>query len=152
MKSLAEIGVRESLSLRIAALRPDSERRWGRMSAHQMVCHLNDSFLVCLGEKAASPATGPVQRSLFKWIALYFPVPWPKNIPTRPEVEQGAGGTCPIDFDGDRDALLKLIKRFCNGNCEFREHAHPFFGRMRDREWLRWAYLHVDHHLRQFGV
>jgi Protein of unknown function (DUF1569) len=152
MRRLGDVGVQESLSFRIAALRPDSDRRWGRMSAHQMVCHLNDSFLVCLGEKDVSLATGPIQRSLFKWMALYFPAPWPKNIPTRPEVKQGAGGTCPTDFDSDRDTLLKLIKRFCNGSCEFREYAHPFFGKMRDREWLRWAYLHVDHHLRQFGV
>jgi hypothetical protein len=152
MKNLADSGVQESLSLRIAALRPDSRRLWGRMSAHQMICHLNDSFRVCLGEKAVSPATGFAQRTLMKWMALYFPARWPKNLPTRPEVEQGAGGACPTDFTSDRDVLLKLIRRFCNGNCEFRNHAHPIFGKMRDREWLRWAYLHVDHHLRQFGV
>jgi hypothetical protein len=26
------------------------------------------------------------------------------------------------------------------------------FGRMSQAAWLRWAYLHMDHHLRQFGV
>jgi hypothetical protein len=152
MKTLDDTGVQESLSLRIAELRPDSPRRWGKMSAHQMICHLNDSFLACLGEKAASSATGPFQRTIMKWMALYFPARWPKNIQTRPEVEQGVGGTCPTDFTSDRDTLLKLIKRFCNGNCEFREQAHPIFGKMKDREWLRWAYLHVDHHIRQFGA
>jgi hypothetical protein len=30
--------------------------------------------------------------------------------------------------------------------------AHPLFGRMSDADWLRWAYLHADHHLRQFGA
>ena len=29
---------------------------------------------------------------------------------------------------------------------------HPIFGRMSQRAWLRWAYLHMDHHLRQFGA
>jgi hypothetical protein len=29
---------------------------------------------------------------------------------------------------------------------------HPIFGRMSDAAWLRWGYLHMDHHLRQFGV
>jgi hypothetical protein len=152
MKSLADAGVQESLSFRIAALRPGSRRLWGTMSAHQMICHLNDSFRACLGEKAVSPATGLIQRTAMKWMALYLPAPWPKNLPTRPEVDQQAQGTRPTDFTSDRDMLLKLIKRFGSGSCEFRDHAHPIFGKMRDREWLRWAYLHVDHHLRQFGV
>jgi hypothetical protein len=152
MRNLAGRGVRENLCVRIAALQPDSRRLWGRMSAHQMICHLNDSFRVCAGEKPVSPATGVIQRTAMKWIALYFPAPWPKNIPTRPEVDQEAGGTPPIDFTIDRETLLGFIKRFSNENGELRDYAHPFFGRMRDREWLRWAYLHVDHHLRQFGV
>jgi len=29
---------------------------------------------------------------------------------------------------------------------------HPRLGRMSEREWLRWGYLHMDHHLRQFGA
>jgi len=30
--------------------------------------------------------------------------------------------------------------------------VHPIFGGMSERAWLRWAYLHTDHHLRQFGT
>jgi len=26
------------------------------------------------------------------------------------------------------------------------------FGRLSDAAWLRWGYLHMDHHLRQFGA
>jgi hypothetical protein len=29
--------------------------------------------------------------------------------------------------------------------------AHPIFGPMSEAAWLRWGYLHADHHLRQFG-
>jgi hypothetical protein len=32
------------------------------------------------------------------------------------------------------------------------QHGHPFFGQMTEKEWMRWGYLHADHHLRQFGV
>ena len=35
-------------------------------------------------------------------------------------------------------------------NVEF--HPHPFFGDMSEAEWMRWGYLHCDHHLRQFGA
>jgi uncharacterized protein DUF1569 len=30
--------------------------------------------------------------------------------------------------------------------------VHPIFGPMSESAWLRWAYLHADHHLRQFGL
>jgi hypothetical protein len=120
------------------------------MSAHQMVCHLCDSYQAALGERSVSPATGFLQRTIIKWIALRAPVRWPKGSPTRPEVEQGVGGTLPVEFDADRTELLSLVKRFCDesGNILV---SHPFFGRMTRQEWLRWGYLHADHHLLQFG-
>jgi hypothetical protein len=37
----------------VALLQPDHNARWGRMSAHQMLCHLSDSFLAAIGEKYA---------------------------------------------------------------------------------------------------
>jgi hypothetical protein len=149
MKSLADPAVKKSLVDRIARLQPGSRRQWGRMSAHQMICHLNDSFRGVMGERQVSSSTSLLYRTLVKWIALYGPAPWPKGVPTRPEVEQGVGGTPPEDFDRDREDLIALIDRFGHRGVE--GYAHPMFGRLRRKEWLRWAYLHVDHHLRQFG-
>ena len=34
---------RAEILRRIEALTPESERRWGRMTAHQMACHLSDA-------------------------------------------------------------------------------------------------------------
>jgi hypothetical protein len=34
----------------------------------------------------------------------------------------------------------------------FEWHTHPLLGTMSNAAWLRWGYLHVDHHLRQFGA
>ncbi|MBK9525384.1 MAG: DUF1569 domain-containing protein [Bacteroidetes bacterium] len=28
---------------------------------------------------------------------------------------------------------------------------HPYFGKLSSREWGRITYLHLDHHLKQFG-
>jgi Protein of unknown function (DUF1569) len=153
MQSLSNAADREIILKRIAALQSTSPRKWGRMNVNQMICHLNDSFKVGLGERAASSATGFAHRTLVKWIALWLPIPWPKGLPTRPEIEQGVGGTPPAEFERDRTEMLKLIERFC----EFRDapkrpRVHPIFGELREDEWLRWGYLHADHHLRQFGA
>jgi hypothetical protein len=149
MRTLAATADRESILQRIASLTPSDARLWGKMSVHQMICHLCDAYRLPLGEKSASPATGFLQRTAMKWIALRLPLKWPKGVATRPEVEQGVGGTPPAEFERDRAELLSLVRRFCGTAALL--VPHPFFGSMTRHEWLRWGYLHADHHLRQFG-
>ena len=150
MKTLLAEEERTALVSRIGKLRPDSPRRWGKMSAAQMVCHLNDSFRHPLGEKSIASADNFFTRSILKWAALWLPVPWAHGVPTRPEVDQLRGGTPPKEFSADVQELRDLLARFCavSGAAP----AHPMFGQMSREEWLRWGYLHTDHHLRQFGV
>ena len=90
MISLADAGVRQTILDRIAKVTPASKRQWGRMTAHEMICHLNDSFGLALGGRQASMASGVFQRTFMKWFALNVPIKWPKGIATRPEMEQGA--------------------------------------------------------------
>jgi len=120
------------------------------MSVGQMVCHLSDSYLAALGEKAVSPAMGWLQRTVLKWIALSLPIPWPHGAKTRPEVEQGLGGTPPVDWERDRATLLAVFHRFSGESAHYAD-THPIFGPMSRQDWIRWGYLHADHHLRQFG-
>ncbi len=149
MSTLADPRVRAACRERIQRLDPNASSKWGRMTARQMVCHLNDSFRVGMGEKYASPATNLLQTTLIKWIALRAPVRWPPGVPTRPEIEQGRGGTPPAEWDNDRTELLALIDSFADRRTF---GVHPMFGHMSRRDWLTWGYRHVDHHLRQFGV
>jgi hypothetical protein len=122
------------------------------MSAHEMVCHLSDGCCMLTGERATPLAATPLPRIVMKWIALYVPMRWPKNIHTTPELAQGAGGTRPAQFDADLAKLLGQIDSIASHRSgRLAKQPHPIFGEMSDAEWLRWAYLHTDHHLRQFG-
>jgi len=150
MESLESKADRDTIAKRISALTVTDQRRWGRMSVEQMVCHLCDAYRNALGEKAVSPATGFLQRTVVKWVALRAPIQWPKGVNTRPEVEQGVGGTPPVEFERDRAMLIVTFDRFCEPSGNFAA-THPFFGPMSRQDWLRWGYLHADHHLRQFG-
>jgi hypothetical protein len=152
MIHLGDAKVRGQVVQRLALLKPNTPGQWGKMTAGQMVCHLNDSFQAVMGRKPVSSVSTPFRRTVMKWGALYLPFRWPKGVPTRPEMEQGGGGTPPGDFARDRAALVASIERFCAPNRNFEWHPHPMFGQMTDRQWLRWAYLHTDHHLRQFGL
>ena len=152
MKTLAQDQDKLEVLKRLAALTPDQGRRWGKMTCHQMIVHLNDAFLCPLGEKKASKASVPIPRGVYRWVALYAPMEWPRGIKTRPEMEQGVGGTAPKDFLRDREMLVALIERFCGTPSDFAWSEHPIFGTMNSKDWMRWGYLHCDHHLRQFGV
>ena len=151
MKTLALERDVDELLRRIEQVRPDSQRKWGRMSAHQMICHLTDAFRMATGDKAVTGSPTLRDRTLIKWIALHLPLAWPEGtIRTVPEVDQEVGGTAPTEFARDVAELQTRLRSFA-----VRHGAnwppHPIFGRLTEPQWLRWGYLHVDHHLRQFG-
>jgi len=150
MKTLFNMPDRKEVLDRLSGVRPESERRWGSMSAHQMICHLSDSFRAALGEKRISKSTTLFKRTIYKWMALWLPFHWPHGIMTRPEMDQHLGGTPPAEFISDLEKLRILLDRFCNSEGEFAPHAT--LGQMSRTERMRHAYLHMDHHLRQFGV
>ena len=152
MKTLARQRDKAEILRRLKEVRPESVRRWGRMSAHQMVCHLSDSFRVVTGQKPVSHSTSVLHRTIVKWIVLYFPLPWPAGIATRPEIDQELGGTRPVDFAADVAELEALVELITTQTRAFDWQMHPIFGHVSEAAWLRWAYLHMDHHLRQFGM
>ena len=150
MKTLRNPSDRQEILTRLAQLSPADRGEWGSMSVHQVICHLTDSYRIALGQKTAAPATGFMQHTLMKWIALRAPFKWTKGFPTLPELEQGRGGSEPIGFEADRNILFAVLSEFCEDlpqPCL----PHPVMGTMTAEDWWRWGYLHADHHLRQFG-
>jgi hypothetical protein len=150
-RSLTNQYERVALVARLKRLTPESPRQWGRMTPHQAICHLSDSFRGLMGVTSVGSFSTILSRTLVKWIALRLPLKWPPGIKTPPEVDQEIGGTKPVEFGRDRRELEALMERFAQSKSQGLQ-PHPFFGRLSDEEWQRWAYLHMDHHLRQFGV
>lgn len=152
MKSLGRAKDKAELIARLGKLTPQSERRWGRMNVHQMVCHLADACRMALGQKPVSDDTTIVKRTAIKWLALYAPLQWRPGILTRPEIDQQVAGTCPADFGTDITEVKTLLGVIATQGLHGAWPDHPVFGKMSTSQWLRWAYLHTDHHLRQFGA
>jgi hypothetical protein len=151
MRTLARDEDAREVVRRIQTLRPDSQRRWGRMSAHQMVCHLSDSCRMAAGELPVHDVAVPLPRAAVRCLALYLPVRWRAGHTTVPEIDQQMAGTRPGDFAADLAALTREIQALADRRGAMWPR-HPVFGRMSEAEWLRWGYLHTDHHLRQFGA
>jgi hypothetical protein len=123
------------------------------MSAHQMICHLADAYRMATGEKTVSPTYNWMTRTLVKQLVLAIPLPWPSGIPTSPELDQSRGaGTKPQEFEAHVVQVVALIEQQAHTTTNIGAQPHPIFGPMSRAEWLRWGYLHADHHLRQFGA
>jgi hypothetical protein len=152
MKNLSVTQCREELQSRLTNVRPETPRRWGKMTAPQMVCHLSDAFLGIMGDKPMGVPHGFTLWPFMKTFVLYAPMKWPPGVPTRPEFDQCAGGgTPPAQFEEDKHKLLAAIGKFTGQPRSFAFRPHPMFKVLSEKDWMRWGYLHVDHHLRQFG-
>jgi hypothetical protein len=148
MKCLADQRCVEELRARLAAVRPDDVALWGKMSAGEMVVHLREAFRMASGASPAATMKGPLPPKVVKWLALRAPRRWPQNLPTLPELKRGRVGP-PGDFERDCAGMQQEFEAFVRAT-ENRT-PHPIFGAMQPKDWMRWGYLHTDHHLRQFG-
>lgn len=150
--TLLHPAARASLVARIAQLQPHSPALWGKMNAAQVLCHLADQLRMALGELSVNGKAGFWGRTLMKTLVLAG-LPAPKGkVPTLPELDQMTAGTPPTDFEHDRQALYHLIDNVVAQGAAYPWAHHPSFGRLDHRQWCRLAWIHLDHHLRQFGV
>lgn len=56
-----------------------------------------------------------------------------------------------LSFVYEKQKLIETIKQFPLNN-KVLGGKHPLFGKMNTGQWGRFAWIHLDHHLRQFGV
>ena len=136
---------------RLDALSTESERKWGRMTPHQAVCHLSDSFKAILHDRPLVLRPPDLRRRVVRFVAFTSPVPWPKGVQTSAKVDAEKGGTPPGDFETDVAELKELLARYVASDGRTLE-PHYVWGAMSRGEWGRYGYRHVDHHLRQFGA
>ena len=149
MKSLASAKVLAELRERLMCLREEDRPLWGKMTAQQMVRHLSTAYEVALGDRNVTPLKGPLPPPVMKWIALRSGVQWPKNVQTTPELIRAVEEECSATFEELVRETAERMELVAKGMRWTREH--PIFGAMSAKDWMRWGYLHADHHLRQFG-
>jgi len=76
MRVLHDPAVRASIEARLDSLRPDAPRQWGKMTADQMLWHVNEFLAASLGEGSLKPrsAAPPPAMMRGEWPAGSRPV------------------------------------------------------------------------------
>jgi Protein of unknown function (DUF1569) len=148
VRNLFEAARVEEVKERVAHLRPDSERLWGKMNAAQAVAHCSAGLEMALGDRRPPRwLLGRIIGPMVKPIAFREDEPMRRNSPTMIAVEDER------NLGTERERLRGLINRFvAAGPAGCTTHPHSFFGRLTPEEWATLMYKHLDHHLRQFGV
>jgi uncharacterized protein DUF1569 len=153
MLTLWQPEARARIRRRLDVLRPDSAPRWGRFTAPQMLAHLTESLRMSMGERpvAARPVPAFFRHAPFKQFAVYL-MPFPKGLPTAPELLARPLGIAPAQWTAERAAFDAALERFAARAPDSTWPAHPAFGSLGARAWGTLQYRHVDHHCRQFGA
>ena len=150
MKNLFEAGRVEEVKERMAQLRPDSERLWGKMNAAQAVAHCSAAVEWAVGDRIPPRMfLGRIMGRIVKPMVFGNDEPLRRNSPTAKDLVVKDER----DLGTERERLRGLIDRFAAAGpkgCTTRPHS--FFGRLTPEEWAELMYKHLDHHLRQFGV
>jgi hypothetical protein len=137
----------QNLLERMAGLTAASERRWGRMTADQMVWHVNAQLEAALGLRECARIDNLFKRTVVKAVALYGP--WPKGkAPTAREM-LAAGA---YDVSTERERFGQLVRTFRERDLSGKWPAHPAFGPLTGRQWSLLGWRHADHHLKQFSL
>ncbi|HXM99010.1 MAG TPA: DUF1569 domain-containing protein [Candidatus Dormibacteraeota bacterium] len=150
MKNLFEASRVEEVKERMAQLRPDSQRLWGKMNSAQALAHCSAAMEMATGKnRPPRILIGRLLGPLAKKSVIVNGTPMRRNSMT----EKSVLVTDERDFVVERQRLRESIDRFAAGGpgiCT--KHPHFFFGPLTPVEWAALMYQHLDHHLRQFGV
>jgi hypothetical protein len=150
MKNLYEAATAKEVQERLARLRADSERQWGKMNPAQALAHCSIAMEWAVGDKIPERMFfGRIIGGFVKPKLVGNDEPMRKNSPTAKSLvvkdERG--------LERERARLQGLIERFtAAGPAGCTTHPHSFFGKMTPEEWAILLYKHLDHHLRQFQV
>lgn len=146
MALLHETGTRSSIEQRLGKLQASTRAAWGKMSAAQMLWHVNQAMAAAMGQAEIDPARPPLPRPLMKFLVLNMP--WVKNAPTNKAFV--AREEC--DFNAEMTRCRQLIAEVASRPLDAAPQDHPMFGAMTVSDSSRLHARHLDHHLKQFGL
>jgi len=149
MQSIFNTTDSEALIERFYKLTSDSPALWGKMNVSQMLAHVQEPMKIATGELKLKQGLvgflfGRIAKNQFMKNRSFK-----QGLPT---VKSFIIKGNPL-FKTEREKIVAMVRKFtAAGPSVLTKEVHPFFGRMTVEEWDSLQYIHLDHHLKQFGV
>lgn len=148
-ENLREPQAVERVMARIQKLSPNSKGHWGKMNVTEMLMHCSLALSFVIQDR--SPYTKPTLKNcLVKFIVLNVLSVFPRNHRSPGRV-QTVGKTHVDEFETQKGYFIKTLEEFYRHKDPLTS-IHPSMGFLSVDEWGKVAWMHMDHHLRQFGV
>ena len=136
---------------RINNLTPETPRKWGKMSADQVLAHLNVAY-----DLTFTPEKFPKPNFIAKFLLSKFvkpkittEIPYKPSLPTSPAFIIADER----NFEEEKAKLIGNIQRVQQlGREAFEGKENINFGKMTAQCWNNMFAKHLNHHLDQFGV
>ena len=143
-------GVEKTIE-RLNKLNANSERKWGKMTAAQMLAHCSVAY-----EMFYEPEKHPAAKGFKKFILKLLV----KEIVVSEKAYKPNGRTAPQflitserEFEKEKSRLIAYINKTQElGAAHFEGKESNSFGPLTQTEWNNSFAKHIDHHLKQFGV
>jgi len=147
-KNLLEPAVNQEIVDRVNKITLGTKPQWGHMNATEMLAHCNLINQTMLDGKLPYKKTSPVQfMAKFAFLNLFSR--FPHNLKIPPE-NVTKGKVAQEKFEAEKARFISLIQSFLQQkNITV---THPAFGNLNATELGKLTWMHMDHHLRQFGV
>lgn len=150
MKYIFDKEVNEEMLARIDSLSNESQAKWGKMNAAQVLAHCNVAYEMALTEKY------PKAKGLKRWLLsktvkniVVGEKPYKRNSRTAPEFIVADERV----FNDEKQKIVDNIKKvFSLGESHFDGKESTSFGPLTKKEWSNLFYKHLNHHLEQFGA
>ena len=150
MENIFDESISDGTIKRINLLKSESQPKWGKMSAGQMLAHCNVTYELVFENKHSKP------KGFKKWMLKTFV----KNIVVGEKSYKKNSRTAPEfliteekDFKSEKERLIAYIRKTQElGADYFNGKDSHSFGKLTKEEWNNMFYKHIDHHLNQFGV
>jgi hypothetical protein len=135
---------------RLNKLNRDSVPVWGKMSAAQMLAHLNVAYDLAYGKrKSNNNFFTKIMLKLFVKGIVVSEKPYSKNSPTGPDFLIADER----DFEREKAQFIANIKETeSKGSTYFDGKESAAFGPLTSQQWSIQFYKHLNHHFSQFGL
>ena len=149
-KNLFDVAAKDEMIKRSLQLTPDSQPAWGSMTPVEMLRHCSEAIYSTLNAKQSdTPSTLKQKVAKFLMINIFPRIP--KGAKAPKHINMALKPFTLETFENELENFAKAIVTLYLHRTPI-TNKHPYFGTMNNKHWGIISWMHMDHHLRQFGV
>lgn len=150
-KNLSDQAAANEICERAIQLNAGSGAKWGKMDAAEMLHHCNNVLTATLANTGINNKKSTLRQILVRNVFLHVLPRFPRGAKAPARFDVKRNQVTDLDFLTEKENFIQLIKSYAAHTASL-QSFHPVFGNLNDKQWGVLTWMHMDHHLRQFGV